>query len=82
MSKDTKPEVKQFDLKPHEKQMLQIINQQHQTVLGMYLSTIAGDRLGIRVSQNTQFSVDDQGRLSVWEVEADQQSDDGDVVTT
>lgn len=68
-------DVKKYDLKPIELQMIAVINDQHRNTLFNLLSFIAIDRLSIEITENTRFAVDETGQLSTWEEEPPREAD-------
>lgn len=63
MSEDTK----KFDLNPIEQQMIGVINDQHMSMLSNFFSFIALERLNYKVTEFTQFRLEEGGRLHIWE---------------
>jgi len=62
------PQAKEFDLKKNESALLNFIRDKQQAVFSAVLSSIAIERLGYQVTQNTQFSLtDDLSKLTITE---------------
>lgn len=60
MTKDTKPEAKQFSLTSIETQLVKVTQQQFQTVMSNEMTMIAVQRLNYPVSPNTRFVFNDE----------------------
>ena len=50
-------EAKQYSLQANETQFLRYLKQHQEAIFAGYLSTIAGSRLGYRVTPNTKFEI-------------------------
>lgn len=58
MSDSKQPEEKQFSLKPIQKQMLNVLEQQYFSALSNFLSFLALEMWGYTVTPTTQFRID------------------------
>lgn len=57
-NKTDKPEEKQYSLKPIERQMLNVLEQQYFTTLSNFLSFVSIERFAYTVTENTRFRVE------------------------